>query len=87
MAETNANIDYRLQLTPAGYALEMAIPMAYIDAKVKADDPDAESWREARIWVGVYDLDSGAHAPDTLHWQPYRCGQGAIAGAQLFVRK
>ncbi len=80
--ETNANSEAALVLTETGYAVEFAVPLSYVASKT----PDGESWTEARISVGVYDLDSGAHAPDILHWQPYRYGPAPLPGSAVFVR-
>ncbi|NKC00018.1 MAG: hypothetical protein GKR90_16165 [Pseudomonadales bacterium] len=83
VAETNANIDYRIALTDNGYLAEVAIPLEYIASKA----PNGNSWKEARISIGVYDLDGTAHGADVLHWQPYRYGSAALPGSQIFVRK
>ncbi len=80
--ETNANTEISLVRTEKGYAVEFAVPLSYIAGKA----PNGESWSEARISVGVYDLDGGSHAPDTLHWQPYRYGGASLPGSQVFVR-
>ena len=80
--DTNANTQLSLALTETGYAAELAVPLSYIAAKA----PNGEDWQEARISVDVYDLDSDAHAPDVLRWQPYRHGAAAMAGSQVFVR-
>ena len=86
VAETNAAINYRLELTDTGYAAEFAIPLDYIQSKAEADDASSLDWREARISVGIYDLDSDQHDVEPLFWQPYRYGNAAIAGSEIFVR-
>jgi len=83
---TNAAIDYRVELSEAGYRAEFAIPLALIQSKVLADNPSAKTWREARISVGIYDLDEGEHGAKPLFWQPYRYGNASIPGSEIFVR-
>ena len=80
--ETNDNIDMALALTNKGYSIEFAVPLSYIASKA----PEGDDWQEARISIGVYDLDEGSHAPDLLHWQPYRYGGAPMPGSQIFVR-
>ncbi|MEM1232293.1 MAG: hypothetical protein AAGI15_17285, partial [Pseudomonadota bacterium] len=84
--ETNAAIDYRVQRTDGGYAAEFAIPLALIGEKAAAAGFPAGDWREARISIGIYDLDAGDHAPTPLFWQPYRYGNASLPGTELFVR-
>ena len=86
VTETNAAINYRLELTDTGYAAEFAIPLAYIQSKAEADDASSLDWREARISVGIYDLDGDQHDVEPLFWQPYRYGNAAVAGSEIFVR-
>ena len=84
--ETNEAIDYQVQRTESGYVAEFAIPLALIGEKAAtAGVPDGE-WREARVSIGIYDLDAGDHAPTPLFWQPYRYGNAALPGTELFVR-
>ncbi len=80
--DTNANTQISFVSTDTGYAAEFAVPLSYIASKA----PNGDDWGEARISVGVYDLDSDAHAPDVLHWQPSRYGGAPLAGSHLFVR-
>ena len=80
--ETNANTQISLERTEKGYAVEFAVPLAFVASKA----PNGKYWREARISVGVYDLDGDSHAPDVLHWQPYRYGPAPLPGSQVFVR-
>ena len=80
--ETNENTEISLVLTDKGYAAEFAVPLSFIASKA----PQGDGWKEARISVGIYDLDSGTHAPDILHWQPYRYGGAPMPGSQIFVR-
>ena len=78
--ETNANTEQRVRRTPNGYDFEMAIPLTYLAAKAGGE------WRAARIAVSAYDLDGGAHGPESLHWQPWRYGDAPLSGSHLFGR-
>ena len=80
--DTNANTQISFASTDTGYAAEFAVPLSYIASKA----PNGDDWQEARISVGVYDLDSDAHAADVLYWQPFRYGDAPLAGSQVFVR-
>ena len=80
--DTNANTKISFASTDTGYAAELAVPLSYIASKA----PNGDDWQEARISVGVYDLDSDAHAADVLYWQPFRYGDAPLAGSQVFVR-
>ena len=80
--DTNANTQISFSLTDTGYAAELAVPLNYIASKA----PNGDDWQEARVSVGVYDLDSDAHAADVLYWQPFRYGSAPLAGSQVFVR-
>ena len=80
--DTNANTQISFASTDTGYAAEIAVPLSYIASKA----PDGDGWQEAHISVGVYDLDSDAHAADVLFWQPFRYGDAPLAGSQIFVR-
>ena len=86
VAATNAAIEYKVELSETGYVAEFAIPLELIQAKADADTGTAEVWREARISIAVYDLDAGEHGAKPLFWQPYRYGNAAIAGSEVFVR-
>ena len=79
---TNANIEYQVVRTEEGYVVEVGIPLAYIASKAAG----GETWQEARIAVGAYDLDSGDHGPKALHWGPYRHASTALPGSGTFVR-
>ena len=80
--DTNANTQISFASTDTGYAAELAVPLSYIASKA----PNGDDWQEARVSVGVYDLDSDADGPDVLYWQPYRYGGAPLAGSQVFVR-
>ena len=80
--DTNVNTQISIASTDTGYAAELAVPLSYIASKA----PYGDDWQEARISVGVYDLDSDAHAADVLYWQPFRYGSAPLAGSQVFVR-
>ena len=86
VAETNGAIDYRIELTDQGYSAEFAIPLAFIQAKAEADDAATGEWQEARISVVVYDLDAGEHGAKPLFWRPYRYGNAALSGTEIFKR-
>jgi 3',5'-cyclic AMP phosphodiesterase CpdA len=86
VTETNAAIESQVAPTSAGYAAEFAIPLALIQAKASADTGTDAPWREARISIGVSDRDAGEHAARPLFWQPYRYGNAALPGSEVFVR-
>ena len=68
------------QPTDRGYAVEIAIPSALLDAAADA------SWERARINVTVNDFDAGEPDHTTLSWRPSRFEGRAAAGAGTFAR-
>ncbi|MEM6710343.1 MAG: metallophosphoesterase [Pseudomonadota bacterium] len=83
---TNQAIEYRVVPGDHGYRAEFAIPLALIRERARAEDPALEDWTEARVSVGIYDLDTGEHVPTPLFWQPYPYGEASLPDTELFVR-
>ena len=67
--------------TPEGYAVEISVPNALLDARRGA------RWDALRMNVVVNDVDAGEPDYATLLWRPSRFGDGAVAGAGTFERR
>lgn len=70
--------------TPHGYAVELAIPRAFLDAR------QGGPWHAVRLDLSVADYDAEGRRRATLWWQPSRFGQTGVTpvpGAGTFVRR
>ena len=66
--------------TPGGYAVEVGIPRAVLDARRGA------AWDAIRVNVTVVDFDAGEPNHVSLAWRPSRFGERAIPGSGTFER-
>ncbi len=69
------------RLTPHGYAVEIAVPKAYLDQKA------GEDWREVRVNVGLTDRDPETKGRVNLTWMPVWQADDALAGSGTFRRR
>jgi hypothetical protein len=67
--------------TPEGYAVEIAIPNALLDARRGA------RWDAVRMNVIVNDVDAGEPDYAALLWRPSRFGERAVVGSGTFERR
>lgn len=68
------------QVEDSGYGLEIAIPLAVLDAK------HGERFDRVRLDISVYDFDEGQTGHATLWWRPSRFDARAIPGSGTFSR-
>jgi hypothetical protein len=68
------------QVHDAGYHVEIAIPMAALDAK------HGERFERVRLDISVYDFDENDSGNATLWWRPSRFSAQAIPGSGTFAR-
>ncbi len=63
-----------------GYAVELAIPAAWLDAR------QGGPWSAFRLELSVDDYDAGEPGPATCWWRPSRFGPSGVPGSGTFVR-
>ena len=67
--------------TEDGYAVEIAIPTAVLDAGY------GSAWDGFRLQLGVRDFEPGADGHTVAWWRPSRFGAAAIPGSGSFDRQ
>jgi hypothetical protein len=67
--------------TSDGYAVEVSVPAAELDARRGAP------WDALRVNVAVTDFDGPGVNHNVVSWRPSRFGPNAVAGSGTFVRE
>jgi hypothetical protein len=74
-------VRWAAQPTPAGYAVEVAVPQSLLDER------RGGPWDAVRLNVTVTDFDEGERDHVALAWRPSRFGDRAVAGSGTFARR